>query len=844
MKKIYVVAILAAFFFSACSNRPAAGKYDPVFDSEHLDYIAFPIGGMGAGMFCLEGTGAISHMSVRNTPDLFNEPCIFATVHVKGLENGTKVVEGPVPDRKKFGNPGNGTGSTGTTYGLPRFAGVESFEARFPFAFVRLKDETMPLSAEITGWSPFIPGNEDDSGLPAGALEYSFTNTSSSEVDAVFAFNSRNFMGWNNPSECGTLKVDKGFVLKCVNDEEYPYDGGTFEVSAPFEDEVITDCGWFRGGWWDPMTMAWNKVASGDLTAVEPAEGTTGGSLFVPFRLAPGESRTIKLLFSWYVPVTGLRFGNDATEESDFGTCYDKSLYRDCPEFYKPWYSVRFASLDEVSAYWCGNYDSLRRKTGEFTDAFYDSTLPAEIIRSVADNLTILKSPTVLRQHDGRFWGYEGSGDRYGCCVGSCTHVWNYAQALPHLFPRMERSLRETEFFVNQDTYGHQMYRSGLPVRPLHHDHIAATDGQLGGVIKAYRDWRISGDTDWIRRLYPQIKASLDYCIKTWDPRETGAMEEPHITTYESEFWGADGMCTGIYAAALEAFIEISRGVGEDCSRYRELYGKSRSYMENKLWNGEYFFQDVRWTGLDAKDPTTRLTGINDQVYSPEAIELLEDEGPKYQYGTGCLSDGIIGSWMALCAGLEDPVNSDMVAEHLRSVYHYNLRKDLFSHANPQRPGYAFGHEGGLLLCTWPHGGKQSLPFVYSDEVWTGIEFQVAANLIFEGEVEKGLDVVRTCLDRYDGSHRNPFNEYECGNWYSRAMSSYSLLQAMTGARYDAVDSTLYLQPRLKGDFRSFISTATGFGTVGIRNGEPFLEVREGDIPVKKTIVSGKEIKN
>ncbi len=833
-RAVLSLAVTTAILISAgCTETPVSDKYDSVFDKNHLDYIAFPIGGMGAGMFCIEGSGAISHMSIRNCPNLFYEPAIFSAIHVKGYENGTKVIEGPVPDRKKFGNPDNGTGSFGKTYGLPRFAEVRSFEARFPFAKIKLNDESMPLTAEITAWSPFIPGDEDNSSLPAGAMEYSFTNTADSEIDAVFSFNSRNFMGWYNSDESETAGMENGFVLKCKNDEKSPWDEGAFAVSAPFEKNVTTDCCWFRGGWFDPTTMAWNKVLAGDTTPVAPAEGTTGGSLYVPFKLAPGESKTIKLLISWYVPKTNMRFGNDATETSDFGDRYDKSLYRDYPETYIPWYAARFSSIDEVNQYWEDHYDSLRSRTETFTEAFYDSTLPIEVLRAVADNLTILKSTTVLRQHDGRFWAYEGSGDSWGSCVGSCTHVWNYAQALPHLFPRMERSLRETEFNVNQDSYGHQMYRSGLPVRPLRHDHIAASDGQLGGIIKAYRDWRISGDTEWIRGLFPQIRASLEYCIRTWDPREIGAIEEPHITTYESEFWGADGMCTSFYVAALKAMTEICKGIGENPSRYEELYRKSRAYMENELWNGEYFYHSVRWTGLNAKDPT-RLTGINDQPYSPEALALLEKEGPKYQYGTGCLSDGIIGSWMALCAGLDDPIDKTKVTEHLRSVYKYNLKKDLFTHSNPQRPGYAFGHEGGLLLCTWPHGGKQSLPFVYSDEVWTGIEYQVAANLIFEGEIQKGLDIVRTCLDRYDGSIRNPFNEYECGNWYSRAMSSYSLLQALTGARYDAVNSTLYLDPRIKGDFRSFLSTENGFGTVGIKDGKPFLEVRYGKIPVEK----------
>lgn len=841
MKKLTAIALATALFAVSCSEKPAVKNYDSVFDADHLSYVAFPIGGMGAGMFCLEGTGAISHMSIRNRPDLFNEPCMFATIHIKGLENGTKVVEGPVPDSKRFGKEDSGTGAWGRTYGLPRFAGEECFKARFPFAEIRLKDDSMPVSAVITGWSPFIPGDEDNSGLPVGALEYTFTNTSSSEVEAVFAFNSKNFLGWNDAERSETVSMDKGFALKCRPRKQYPWDAAAFAVTVPFEDEVVTDCGWFRGGWFDPMTMAWNKVAAGDLTPVGPAEGTLGGSLYVPFKLAAGESRTVRLLVSWYAPETDMRYGSDASQPSDFGTRYDPEDYRDCPECYKPWYSSRFASVDEVNAYWKENYESLRAGSARFSEAFYDSTLPVEVIRAVADNLTVLKSPTVLRQHDGRLWGYEGSGVNNGSCAGTTTHVWNYVQSLCHLFPRMERTLRETEFNVDQDTYGHQMYRGALPIRPLHHNHVAATDGQLGGIIKMYRDWRISGDTEWLRGLYPQVKASLDYCIRTWDPREAGAMEEPHITTYESEFWGADGMCTSIYAGALEAFVEISKGLGEECSKYEELYRKCRSYMSDELWNGEYFFHKVRVEGLDAKDPT-RLIGINDQAYSPEALALLEAEGPKYQYGTGCLSDGIIGSWMALCAGLGDPVDSGKVREHLNSVYKYNLKKDLFAHANPQRPSYAFGHEGGLLLCSWPHGGKQSLPFVYSDEVWTGIEYQVAANLIFEGEVEKGLDIVRTCLDRYDGSVRNPFNEYECGNWYSRAMSSYSLLQALTGARYDAVVKTLYINPQIEGDFRSFLATEHGYGTVGLKDGRPFLEVCQGSIPVEKVFVSGVEM--
>ena len=205
--------------------------------------------------------------------------------------------------------------------------------------------------------------------------------------------------------------------------------------------------------------------------------------------------------------------------------------------------------------------------------------------------------------------------------------------------------------------------------------------------------------------------------------------------------------------------------------------------------------------------------------------------------GDSCLSDGVIGAWLAAVCHLPQPVlDPDRVRSHLDHVHRYNFKKDLSRHANPQRPSYALGHEGGLLLCTWPKGGKPSLPFVYSDEVWTGIEYQVASHLILAGRTEKGLEIVRACRSRYDGRKRNPFDEYECGHWYARAMSSYALLQALGGATYDAVDRTLALRPNVVGDYSCFLATATGYGQVGVREGRPFLEVAHGSIPVERWI--------
>jgi uncharacterized protein (DUF608 family) len=809
--------------------RHARRRYNGDYTGEHLNRVAFPMGGMGAGMICLEGTGALSHVSLRNKPEVFNEPCTFAAICVKGKTNTARVLEGPVPDWKKFGAPGTGNGASGSSFGLPRFREA-AFRARFPFGTVMLADPDVPLDVEITGWSPFEPGDADGASLPVAALEYRFTNKSRAPVEAVFSWNAKNFMGVGQNTQAVKTAPD-GFILWSAGAKDRGWEEGA--LSATVNDPAVkVNAAWFRGGWWDPLTMAWNDIAEGKCYERPPvSEGgaSPGATLFVPFTLGPRASKTIVLRLAWHVGQTNLRLGKDPEP---------KPGVQVLPGAYKPWYAGRFEGIDDVTNYWRGHYDALRAKTKRFTDCFYDSTLPPEVLEAVAANLTILKSPTVLRQADGRMWAWEGCSDNSGCCHGSCTHVWNYAQALPHLFPALERTLRETEFGPSQDDRGHQTFRSAIPIRPLVPDFHAAADGQLGGIMKIYRDWRISGDTEWLRRHWPKVKQSLNYCIDTWDPGHKGWLEEPHHNTYDIEFWGPDGMCTSFYLGALQAAAKMGQALGEPVPLYAELFEKGAQRLEQDLFDGEYFIQKIQWQGLRAKDPT-QVKSFGGS-YSPEAVELMKKEGPKYQYGTGCLADGVLGAWMALVCGVGQVGDAKKIASHLKGVHKYNLRRDLTAHANPQRPSYACGAEGGLLICTWPKGGKLSLPFVYSDEVWTGIEYQVASHLMLMGLVNEGLEIVRVCRDRYDGGVRNPFNEYECGHWYARAMSSYGLLQGLSGARYDAVEKTLYLEPRIKGDFRCFLSTATGYGTVGVKRGKPFVEVKSGTIEVREVKLGAK----
>lgn len=813
--------------------------YNTPYKGENLNRLAFPIGGLGAGMFCMEGTGAISHVSVQNKPDIFNEPGMFAAISVKGLKNGAKLLEGPVPDWKKFGQRRAGNGSEGATTGLPRFRHA-TFTTKFPFAHLDISDEDIPFKIKVTGWSPFIPTDDDNSGLPVGAMEYHFVNTGNTTAEAVFSFNAKNFLKIENGSNA-IVATEHGFILTEAGTKEKPFPANF----AVYTDDAATavDYCWFRGGWWDPLTMAWNTVKSGEARAVPPVEkDAPGASLYVPFTLAPGKEKTIRVMMAWYCPDSEQTYGDMGTRKENCdpasGCCnspadigldkYDKDFDG---KFYKPWYSSRFNSVEAVAIYWKQQYATLRKNSMLFSNAFYASTLPPEVVEAVAANLTILKSPTVMRQYDGRLWSFEGCGDDWGCCHGSCTHVWNYAQAIPHLFPALERSLRNTEFCESQDDKGHQNFRAVLPIKPATHDFHSAADGQLGGIMKVYREWRISGDTEWLKKIFPMVKKSMDYCIATWDPRHVGAIEEPHHNTYDIEFWGPDGMHTSFYVGALQAMIAMGKFLNKDVTIYTQLHTSAKKMMETTLYDGEFFIQQIKVEGLNAKNPATEKSFGGE--YSAEAKELLDKEGPKYQYGKGCLSDGILGAWIGRMCGLEDTIDPVKIASHLKAVHRYNLKDDLSEHANPQRPSYAMGNEGGLLLCSWPKGGKLSLPFVYSDEVWTGIEHQVASHLMLMGHVKEGLEILRTSRNRYDGRIRNPFNEYECGHWYARALSSYGYLQALTGVRYDAVEKTLFIDSKI-GDFTSFIAAETGFGTVSLKAGKPSVDIVYGKIEIEK----------
>jgi len=808
--------------------------------------VAMPLGGIGAGCICLNGYGGMQDFSVLHCPNIsamaeYNSfgQAAFALLHIKGAVPLTRLVEGPMPPERIYDQGLKGNGNWGGGHqGLPRFA-KSSFRGEYPFGTVTLTDSKVPLKVRITGFGPFVPLDDKNSSIPCAILEYTLTNRSRKTIRYEFSYHVSQFVPGRDGGKGSLNEVIPGGV--CMYNREHRH-------SETFGSNAVTVVGhrpkvkaaWFRGGWFDAISALWREVSEGRFRSNRGCDtsqpGRNGGSVMLAGTLKGGASVTYPIVLTWYYPNCHQTIGLAGVGACG---CGGEGGRKNPPPKWRPYYASQWSDARDVALYVRKNYASLRARTQAFHDALFGSTLPSYVLDAVSANLAIIKSPTVLRLANGDIWAWEGCFCDSGCCHGSCTHVWNYAQAFPHLFPQLERTLREAELIRSMDRNGHVTFRSALPEGPTPHTFHAASDGQLGGIMKVWREWQISGDRTWLKKMYPLAKKSLDYCIRTWDPPKRGVLAEPHHNTYDIEFWGPDGMCSSFYIGALAAMAQMAADLQKrgDAARYRKLATKGAKFLDEKLFNGEYFTQKVQFAGLRDKSFVKFLKKVN--AASGERDKLLKKEGPPYQYGRGCISDGVLGAWMARIYGIDTPQTRKNIRRHLQAVFKYNFRPDLFEHANCQRPGFAIGHDAGLLLCTWPRGGKPTLPFVYSDEVWTGIEYQVASHLIEEGMVDEGLTIVQAVRDRYDGRRRNPWNEYECGSYYARAMSSYALLGSLSGFRYSAAMKTLWFGPKLKArPFRAFFSTAGGFGTITLRGDSLAIEMIEGSLEVAKVHLS------
>ncbi len=441
-------------------------------------------------------------------------------------------------------------------------------------------------------------------------------------------------------------------------------------------------------------------------------------------------------------------------------------------------YATRFRDAAAVAGYALDHHDRLAANTRLWHDTFYeDSTLPRWLLFRLHATVSNLATETAQWWANGRFWAWEG----VGCCAGTCTHVWNYAQAHARLFPSLARSAREMQDF------GAGFHANGLV--GFRSNNAYAADGQAGTLLKAYREHLMSANTDFLRRNWPHIKQALRFCIEQ-DGDGDGLIEGSQHNTFDINFVGPNTFVGSLYLAALRAGEAMATEMGEEgfAARCRRIYESGRRLTMETLWDGEYFIQ---------------------------LVDL--EKHPKFQYGRGCLSDQLFGQNWAHQLGLGYLYPGEQVKTALRSVWRYNWAPDVGPHNRVHPPFRVFARPGepGLFTCTWPKSEHLEGNAVrYKNEVWTGIEYQAAAHMIWEGMLTEGLSIIRGVHERYQPENHNPYNEVECGDHYARALASWGAYLGLAGMHYHGPKGHLAFAPRFRPeDFRAAFTTAEGWGT-------------------------------
>jgi non-lysosomal glucosylceramidase len=765
-----------------------AGGATRVFEGRYLNEIAFPLGGIGTGTVSLGGRGQLRDWEIFNRPNKGGKlPFSFVALWCRaaGGQAHARVLETPAPPPFTGAHGYSRIGGEG----LPHLESARFFGC-YPLARIEFADSKLPLRVQLEAFTPFVPLEVDDSALPCAVLRYELHSLARRPVDAAIAFSLLNPIGYDGVAKLGGKNFPgfgqnicefargDGFSALKFSSGKHPPDSPRFGTMALVADTAEADHlpRWAEGRWWDDYHQWWDEFSQTGRFANPPAarpspDNTTDIATLAPrLRLQPGETRAVTFLLAWHFPVR-------------------ENYWNREPEYrgkqFRNHYAERFADAWAVAEHARRELNRLERETRAFQRAWSETTLPATVLDAASSQASIIRTNTCMLAEGRRFFAFEGCNDDSGCCPMNCTHVWNYAQALAFLFPELERSMRDTDFRHNLNEDGSMAFRTLIPLGQTLWKHLPAADGQFGCVLKAYREWQMSGDDQWLRGLWPNIKRAIEYAWKQWDADRDGVMEGEQHNTYDIEFYGPNSMMGTLYLAGLRAAERMARALGdtEAAETYSRIAQSGAAKLDRELWNGDYYVQK----------------------YDAEAH-------PKYQFGEGCLSDQLLGQWFAEVVGLGKVLPAAHIRRALHSIYRHNFTAGFQDFGNPQRI-YALNDEKALLLCSWPQGKRPALPFVYSDEAWTGIEYQVAAHLIYEGMVEEGLAVVKGVRDRYDGFRRNPWNEIECGSHYARAMASWSLLPALTGLRYSAPEKRIAFGPVIRKEaFRSFFTAGSGWG--------------------------------
>lgn len=688
-----------------------------------------------------------------------------------------------------------------------------TFQGEFPLGWYKFDDKELPVEVSLEAYNPLIPMDLKNSAIPCGIFKVKVKNTSSNKIEINLLATQQNavgFSGYNTisgPDKRQSIGYgqNKNTIVtgEDITSLQMTGNKGSMQLSA-YAKEVS-----YAASWKDLASLYNDFSDDGKLTGEKTAssnkaEMTVDGALATSFVLKAGKEKTITFVLSWYFP------------KGTFGRS-------DIPEWYfvegGNQYENWWTNANEVDSYIAENFDYLDSTTRLYHETMYSSSIPRYILDRISSNLCVLKSPTSFWTKNGYFGLWESTSNKEEW-FGNCKHVYHYAQGHARVFPELGRTLR------NQDL--NTITKEGfLPSRDGEWND--AIDGHFGSILGVYREHLLSDNNDFLTKSWPHTKKAMDYAITTYDNDHDGMMLGSYHNTLDCNVSGTSPWIGSLYLAALKASEKMAALMGEteNAGIYNKIWEVGAANQNEQLWN-------------------------NSLGYYVEKTENL----PKTLVMDNAVSiDMFLGQWWANQLNLGQIYPVERTKKGLSKIYAINKFTDAGKGYFPHFRDFLGTGDTGWKMFVHPSEIPANT-INYHDEVMSGFEYAAAATMFQYGMLKEGSNMVKAISERYDGRYRttgevhtsnnstvfgtgSPFGEDECGDYYGRALSSWSVLLAMQGFIYDGPKQTIGFCPMLTPEnHESFFTTSKGWGIfTQKRTGQKqvnALEIAYGELKLKE----------
>jgi len=789
----------------SCSRYEARRIADPpvVYQDDRLTGIDFPVGALGGSVIRMNGKAE------RVWWQIFNN---FAQTKGSGIvPNSFFAIRAQSGDATRV--------RALQTSAVGPFPAMQSltFQGEYPFGWYQFEDPALPVRVTLEAYNPMIPMDLKNSAIPCAIFRIKAINPSNAPVEVSLLASQQNAVGFSgydtidgsdqrhNPGYGG----NRNQVVVAPGRAGVALTGtaGSMHLS------VHTDAASATASWPDLAALfadfETDGALSGEAAAASPAPGTTvDAALATAFELQPGEERTVTFVLSWYFP--GGDFGRPDIAQW---------FFKNGGSYYENWW----ASAAEVDDYVAGHFEMLDANTRLYHRTLYSSNIPRYALDRISSNLCVLKSPTCFWTRDGYFGMWESTSDTPKW-HGNVKHVLHYAQGHARLYPELGRILRDIDLRTQKPT-------GQLPCRD--ENSRFALDGHFGTILGVYREHLLSENNDYLRSAWPRTRKAMDFAIERYDSDRDGMLSGAYHNTLDCNSSGTSPWIGSLYIAALKAGGKMAALMGEEelAASYQQLAETAARNQDRQLWDEVHGIYVERAENLR----NTRIMG--------DAVGI----------------DMFLGQWWASQLDLGPIYPADRTRAGLSKIFTTNRITDPGKGYPPRYRDFLGTGDTGWQMFVHP-GPVPDNSIHYFCEVMSGFEYSAAATMMQSGMISEGLEMVKEISKRYDGRHRgkdevntkfnatvngtgSPFGEDECGKFYARPLSSWSVLLALQGFSYDGPQRRIGFEPVWQPeDHASFFSTAKGWGlftqtrSAGIQ--ESVIDLRFGTLALETLVLA------